>query len=43
MSPKYVIFIIPLIIIWIFVELPKAKIFFKNVVSNYNDIFLFQI
>ena len=25
MSPKYIMFIIPLIIIWIFVELPKAK------------------
>ena len=28
MSPKYVIFIIPLIIIWIFIELPKAKYHF---------------
>lgn len=28
MSPKYVMFIIPLIIIWIFIELPKAKYHF---------------
>ncbi len=41
MSPKYVIFIIPLIIIWIFVELPKAKYHFLKMLYLITTILFF--